>query len=61
MKVTNGQVMVVYTKLKHVALIESYLLKRNSISQIIKKGVSSISAGFNVVASKSLCSILYYE
>lgn len=29
--------MEVYTTLKHVALVESYLLKRNSISQIIKK------------------------
>lgn len=61
MEVKNGQVMVVYATLKHVALIESYLLKRNSISQSIKKGVSSISAGFTVVASKLLCSILYYE
>lgn len=61
MEVKSGQVMVVYTSLKHVALIESYLLKRNSISQIIKKCVSSISAGFTVVASELWCSILYYE
>lgn len=37
MEVKTGQVMVVYTTLKHVAFIESYFLKRNSISQIIKK------------------------
>lgn len=59
--VKTGQVMEVYTTLKHVALIESYLLKKIQLVRLSKKGVSSISAAFTVVASELMCSILYYE